>query len=77
MNIQIFLNELSEELELENVLELNTNLKELDEWDSMTAMLLIGYVSEKFKVTLNGGDISEIDTVGSLINKIGDDKFEN
>ena len=64
-----------EELELEIEINESTNLKELDEWDSMTAMVLIGFVSSEFNVTLTSDDLKEINTINSLINKIGEDKF--
>ncbi len=66
---------LQEELEIETTLETTTNIKDLDEWDSMAAMLLIGYVSNEFSVTLNANDLKEITTVETLIEKIGIDKF--
>lgn len=75
MNTSIFLKELSEELELENDLNLNTNLKELDEWDSMTAMLLIGYVSSNFEITLNSKDLESVTDVQSLVDRIGIERF--
>ncbi len=75
MNTNNFLKELTEELELENELTLDTNLKELDEWDSMTSMLLIGYVSNNFDVTLNGDDLEKVTTLESLIERIGIAKF--
>ncbi|MBV2225987.1 MAG: acyl carrier protein [Sphingobacterium mizutaii] len=75
MNKNKFLELLKEELELESDLTLDTNFKELEEWDSMTAMLLIGVVSNEFDYNLTGDDISEITTVQTLIDKIGPDKF--
>ncbi len=75
MNKNKFLELLKEELELESDLTLDTNIKELEEWDSMTAMLLIGVVSNEFDYNLTGDDISEITTVQTLIDKIGPDKF--
>lgn len=66
---------LGEELEIETTLENATNLKDLDEWDSMAAMILIGFVSNEFGVTLNADDLKEITTVDSLIERIGLDKF--
>lgn len=76
MNAEKFLQLLKDELELESDLNLSTNLKELEEWDSMTAMLLIGVVSNEFDVNLTGDDITELSTVQSLIEKIGTDKFD-
>lgn len=70
-----FINGLQEELEIETTLETTTNLKDLEEWDSMAAMLLIGYVSNEFAVTLNADSIKNITTVESLIEMIGLDKF--
>jgi acyl carrier protein len=75
MTKNLFIKGLTEELEIETPLETSTNLKDLDEWDSMAAMLLIGYVSNEFGVTLNADDIKEISTVDSLIERIGLDKF--
>lgn len=66
---------LGEELEIETTLENTTNLKDLDEWDSMAAMVLIGFVSNEFGVTLNADDLKEITTIDSLIERIGLDKF--
>ena len=48
MTKQDFFTNLKEELELEVALNGAINFKELDEWDSMTAMVLIGYVSSEF-----------------------------
>ena len=71
-----FLQNLKDELEFEVELNLSTNLNELDEWDSMSAMVLIGYVSEKFGTTLTGDNLKQINSVEALINYIGADKFE-
>lgn len=75
MKTNEFILGLAEELELEITLENTTNLKDLDEWDSMAAMVLIGYVSNEFGVTLNADDLKDITTVDSLIERIGLDKF--
>ena len=70
-----FIAELQEQLELETTLTESTNIKELDEWDSMTAMILIGYVTDTFDVNLNAEDLKSITTVNSLIDRIGAEKF--
>jgi acyl carrier protein len=71
-----FLQSLKDELEFEIELNLSTNLNELDEWDSMSAMVLIGYVSEKFGTTLTGDHLKKINSIEALIEYIGEDKFE-
>jgi len=71
MKIKVFLKELQEELEIENInLELKTRLKDCDEWDSMSALVLIAYAESKFSVNLGAEDIKEIDTVESLAKKL-------
>jgi acyl carrier protein len=71
-----FIARLKEELELEADVNNLTQLKELDEWDSMAAMVLIGFVSDNFSLTLTADDIKEMTTVDSLIEKIGTDKID-
>lgn len=75
MNISDFTSQLQEELELEIDLTPETDLSQLEEWDSMAAMILIGFVSDNFGVLLNGDDIAKITTVNSLVERIGTDKF--
>ena len=75
MEKSLFLSRLQEELEFESELEINTNIKDLEEWDSMAAMVLIGFVSDEFGMTLNADDIAAITTIESLIEKIGQGKF--
>jgi acyl carrier protein len=76
MTKQEFISGLQEELELEGFLNSSSVLKDLEEWDSMAAMLLIGYVSNEFNVTLNSDDLKDMTTVASLIEKIGSEKFD-
>lgn len=75
MNISDFLLGLQEELEIETALSLDTDLKQLEDWDSMAAMLLIGYASNEFNVTLTADDLKGITTIDSLVERIGKDKF--
>jgi len=75
MKTNAFLTELTEELELEVSLQTNTKFKDLEDWDSMGAMVLIGFVSDNFGITLTGDDIENLSDVQSLIEKIGITKF--
>lgn len=77
MKINDFLAELSEELELDTELNLETDLLDLEEWDSMAVMVVIAYVSEHFNHTLTGNDFEDISNVESLIDMIGKEKFTN
>jgi len=75
MKTNAFLTELTEELELEVSLQTNTKFKDLEDWDSMGAMVLIGFVSDNFGITLTGDDIENLSDVQSLMEKIGITKF--
>ncbi|MCC8424866.1 phosphopantetheine-binding protein [Mucilaginibacter sp. UR6-11] len=75
MKTEEFIVQLHEELELEVPLNEDTNLKDLEEWDSMAAMIVIGFVSNNFNVILNANDIQNITTISSLIDRVGRDKF--
>ena len=76
MNREKFISGLAEELELNIILKEDSILKDLDEWDSMAAMLLIGYVSNETGVTITADDLKSITTIESLIERIGIDKFK-
>ena len=65
MKTNAFLTELTEELELEVSLQTNTKFKDLEDWDSMGAMVLIGFVSDNFGITLTGDDIENLSDVQS------------
>ena len=76
MEIEKFLNLFQKSLEIggEN-LSVETNIQDLDEWDSLTALVLIALVSKEFGVILDADDILNLTTIQSLIEKIGKDKF--
>lgn len=66
-----FLNALQKELEIENtVLNLDTNLKDCDEWDSMTVLSLISFAETEYSIVLSSDDIENITTVRSLAEKL-------
>jgi len=75
MNKLEFVQELAEELEIETAVTLDTKFVDLEEWDSMGVMVLIGFVSDNFNTPLNADDVKELTTFESLIEKIGVDKF--
>lgn len=75
MTKQDFFLELKEELELDETVDSMTNLKDLEEWDSMCAMVLIGFISNKFNVVLKPDDLKEMTTIDSLMRTIGLDNF--
>ena len=75
MNKAEFMSGLMDALELESEINENTLIKELEVWDSINAMILIAFVSSNFSVKLSKKDIESFTSVGSIIQKIGNDKF--
>ena len=65
------LKNLFEDIETANF-GLDTEFKNNDEWDSMTALSLITLLDQEFNVSLSGEKIKELDTVQDLINYINE-----
>ena len=54
MELDIFLKDLKHFLEIEtSQLRINTDLKQLDEWDSLTLLCLIDYIEDNFSIDSN------------------------
>ncbi len=72
MNIKEILKSIYEELEIDSVNELNleTVYKDLDEWDSMSVIILIGFFEENFSITISGETLNELSTFGDLFSKL-------
>jgi acyl carrier protein len=75
MNKAEFMNGLKEAMELESEINENTLIKDLEVWDSINAMILKAFISSNFSVNLSKEDIESFTSVGSIIEKIGNDKF--
>ena len=69
MDKQSFYTELYEEIEIESVSIINdqTVYKELEEWDSMTSMIIIGFFNQNFRTVLTADDLESNVTFGDLI----------
>ena len=72
MNITEFIEKLEVEFdELEpNTLKANTNFRDLDEWSSMHALIIIALIDTDYDVTITGEDLSKIETVEELFNLV-------
>lgn len=51
-------------------IELSSNFRELEEWDSMVALMVIAMVDEEFNVKLSGDDIRSSNTVEDILNLV-------
>jgi len=68
MNITKFILVLETEFEeLEpGTLKPDTNFRDLDEWSSMHALIIIALIDTDFNVSITGEDLSNIETVSQL-----------
>lgn len=70
MEIKEFIEKFAEAIEVENVEELTveTEFKELDEWSSLSVMLLIAFFDEEFEKQIGDKDIRSCTTLQDLYN---------
>jgi acyl carrier protein len=78
MKTQEFIEKLEEDLEFDKVeMTLDTNLKIIDGYDSMSVMTIIALADEHFSKKLTAQQLASITTVRSLIELIGSDHFSD
>ncbi|MGU3374222.1 phosphopantetheine-binding protein [Chryseobacterium sp. M5A1_1a] len=77
MKTSVFLEKLQEELEEDQALTLDTNLKELESYDSISLLSVIAFVDENFNKKIDTKQFKDIQTVADLVNSIGKENFED
>lgn len=67
-----FLNNFKEILDEEPNVEitLDTKFRDLDEWDSLTALSLIAMADEEYGATITGDEIKEMTTLNDIFSKL-------
>lgn len=70
MEIKEFIEKFAEAIEVDNVeaLTAETEFRELDEWSSLSVMLLIAFYDEEFEKELTQAQIKESKTILDLYN---------
>lgn len=74
--MKVIIEDLIEKLEAEfdeikpGSLKENTSFKDLEEWSSMQALVVIALVDEHYEVALSGEDLMQCETVKDIYNKI-------
>ena len=79
MKIDHFIDELKEALEIEDEdqeITLDTNLKDLEEYDSLSVLSIIAMVDKNFGKQIPSSDFIKITTIKSLIDLIGKKYFQ-
>ena len=78
MKVDNFMDELKEALEIEDEdqeITLETNLKELEEYDSLSVLSIIAMIDKNFDKQVPSADFIKNTTVSSLIELIGKEHF--
>lgn len=70
MEIKSFIEKFAEAIEVENVVELTaeTEFHDLEEWSSLSVMLLIAFFDEVYDKQIGDKDIKEAKTIQDLYN---------
>ena len=70
MEIKDFIEQFAEAIEVENVEELTaeTEFRELEEWSSLSVMLLIAFFDEEFEKQIGDKDIRSCTSLQDLFN---------
>jgi len=76
MTKQEFADRLAELLETEEKFTPETNLKDVEEYDSLTVLSIMAFVDRTFKKTLSADQLVKVTTIDSLIAQIGQEHFE-
>ncbi len=75
--INTFLNELAESIELqEGSLTVDTKISDID-WDSLAVISCIALADEQFNIMLSGDELSKIETIGDIFKLISKKKTFN
>jgi len=79
MKTEDFIRELTEALEIEDEdqeITLETNLKELEEYDSLSVLSIIVMIDKNFGKQIPSADFAKVTTVNTLMGLIGKEYFE-
>lgn len=68
MDITTFIEKIEEEIEEfePGALQPNTNYRDLEDWSSMHALIIIALADTEFEVTVTGEDLRQCNTVQEL-----------
>ena len=79
MKTKDFISELKDALEIEDEdqeISLETNLKDLEEYDSLSVLSIIAMIDKNFGKQIPSVDFIKITTIKSLMDLIGKDNFK-
>ena len=77
MQTKEFIKKIKDELEIEEDINLSSDLNDFPEYDSLAVLSLIALIDESFGVSLSAEQFKSITTANSLIELIGKEKFND
>ncbi|UWX59543.1 phosphopantetheine-binding protein [Chryseobacterium oranimense] len=77
MKISVFLEKLQEELGEDETLTIETNLEQLESYDSISLLSVIAFVDENFDKKIDTKHFKDVKTVSDLMDVIGRENFED
>ncbi|CEJ68287.1 phosphopantetheine-binding protein [Chryseobacterium oranimense] len=77
MKISVFLEKLQEELGEDETLTIETNLEQLESYDSISLLSVIAFADENFDKKIDTKDFKDVKTVSDLMDVIGRENFED
>lgn len=79
MKVEDFIDELKDALEIEDEdkeITLETDLRYIEEYDSLSVLSIIAMIDENFSKQIPSSDFIKITTIKSLIDLIGKEHFD-
>lgn len=70
MELNDFISKFAETIEAETLIEANTNYREIEEWSSLSGLMVMGMIDDEYNVTINGNILKELNTVKELFDKV-------
>lgn len=72
MDTTEFIDKFAEALEIEDnsILDINTEFRKLDEWDSLAYLNVIAFLDEEYNIQIENAEFKSLKTIKDLFNYI-------
>lgn len=71
MNAEEFIKNLKEIMDTESELTLDTRLKDVEDWDSLSFVAFLSFCNSKLKLSITPEELKPVETVGELFKIVG------
>jgi acyl carrier protein len=70
MENEKFISELRDLFQTKAELMMNTKLKDIKSYDSLTKLILMSWLNDQFNIALSASDINDLETVSDIYDKV-------